>query len=83
MYSPLALTCAQCRRRDFNLAGGLVGVEGRGSAAGAEVCSEQVWALGPRGAGAGAVAAMMGLLFVVYGYQLEEGGERRNARVRT
>lgn len=75
------LTGAQGRRRDFDLAGVLVGLERRGDAAGAEVCGEQVGALRPGGAGAGAVAAVMGLLLVVDGDQLQEdrrtGGERK------
>lgn len=47
-------------------------MEGRGAAAGAEVCGEQVGALGACGAGAGAIAAVMGLLFIVHRYQLQE-----------
>lgn len=69
------LTGAQGGGRDLDLAGGLVGLEGRGAAAGAEVGREQVGALGPRGAGAGAVAAVVRILFIVHGDQLEEGGK--------
>lgn len=70
----LGLTGAQGGGRDLDLAGGLVGLEGRGPASSAEVCSEQVRALGPCGAGAGTIASMVGLLFVIHCYQLEEGG---------
>lgn len=70
----LGLTGSQRRRRDLDLTGGLVGLEGRGSTSSTEVCSKQVGALGPGGAGAGTVASMMGLLFVVHCYQLQEEG---------
>ena len=73
----LGLTGAQGGGRDLDLAGGLVGLEGWGSAASAEVRCKQVRALGPRGAGAGSIAPMMGLLFVIHGYQLEGGRENR------
>lgn len=66
------LTGAQSRRRNFDLAGSLVGMKGRCCTAAAQVCSEQVGALRPRGAGAGAIASVVGLLFVIYRYQLEE-----------
>ena len=74
---PSGLTGAQGGGRDLDLAGGLVGLEGRGPASSAEVCSEQVGALGPRGAGAGTVASMVGLLLVIHCYQLEDRGEIR------
>lgn len=70
----LGLTGPQGGGRDLDLTGDLVGMEGRRPAAGAEVRGEQVGALGPRGAGAGTVAAMVGLLLVVHGHQLEWGG---------
>lgn len=73
----LGLTGAQGGGRDLNLAGGLVGLEGRGPAAGAEVCDKQVRALGPRGAGAGTVPAVVRLLLVVHGHQLEDRGDTR------
>lgn len=67
--SPVSrLTGAQGRRRDLDLAGGLVRLESRGSAACAEVCSKQVGALGACGAGTGAITAMMGFLFIIYSY---------------
>lgn len=71
----LGLTGAQGGRRDLDLTGDLVGMEGRGSTASTEVCSKQVGALSPCGAGTGTIASMMGLLFVVHCYQLEEGSE--------
>lgn len=73
----LGLTCTQGGGCDLDLTGALVGLEGRGSASSAEVRGKQVGALGPCGAGAGTVASMMGLLFVVHRYQLEEGGRTR------
>lgn len=66
------LTGSQGGGRDLDLAGRLVGLEGRGSASGAEVGGEQVGALSPRGAGAGPIAAVVGLLLLVHGYQLRE-----------
>lgn len=72
----LGLTGAQGRWRDLDLTGGLVGLEGRGSTASTEVCSKQVGALGPCGAGAGAIASMVGLLLLIHCDQLEEGGRK-------
>lgn len=66
------LTGSQGGGRDLDLAGGLIGLEGRGSASGAEVGGEQVGALGARGAGAGPVAAVVGLLLLVHRHQLQE-----------
>lgn len=72
----LVLTGPQGRGCDFDLAGSLVGLEGGGPASSTEVCSKQVWALGPRGAGAGAVSSMMGLLLVIHRDQLQEGRQK-------
>lgn len=66
------LTGSQGGGRDLDLAGRLIGLEGRGSASGAEVGGEQVGALSPRGAGAGPIAAVVGLLLLVHRYQLQE-----------
>lgn len=73
----VGLTGAQGRRCDFDLAGGLVGLKGWGPAAGTEVQSKKVRALRPRRAGAGAIASMVGLLFLIHRYQLEEKKEDR------
>lgn len=71
----LGLTGAQGGGRDLDLTGRLVGLEGRGSASGADVDGKQVGALSPRGAGAGSIAPVVRLLLVVHGNQLE-GGQR-------
>lgn len=64
----LGLTGAQGGGRDLDLTGSLVGLEGRGSASSTKVCSKQVGALSPCGAGAGTIASMMGLLFIIHRY---------------
>lgn len=71
------LTGAQSGGRDLDLTGGLVRLEGRGSASSAEVCGEQVRALSPCGAGAGSIASMMGLLFFIHCDQLGGGHKTR------
>lgn len=77
----MGLTGAQGGWRDLDLTGCLVGLEGRGSTSGANVCGKQIWALSPRGAGAGSIASVMGLLFVVHCYQLE--GQRQKKGQKT
>lgn len=69
----VGLTGAQSGGRDLDLTGSLVRLEGRRSASSAEVCSEQVRALSPRGTGAGTIASVVGLLFFIHCDQL--GGE--------
>lgn len=71
--SRMTLTGSQGGGRDFDLTGRLVGLEGRGSAPGAELGGEQVGALGARRAGAGSVAAVVGLLLLVDRHQLHRG----------
>lgn len=76
----LELTRAQGGGRDLDLAGRLVGLEGRGSTSGADVGGKQVGALSPRGAGAGSIAPVVRLLLVIHSNQL---GEDRGRGVRT
>lgn len=82
-WSRTTLTGAQGGGRDLDLTGSLVGLEGGGSAPGAELGGEQVGALGARGAGAGPIAAVVGLLLLVHRHQLQEaegGVQTRGAR---
>lgn len=67
------LTCAQGGGRDLDLTGRLVGLEGGGSTSGTDVGCKQVGALSPRGAGAGTIAPVVRLLFIIHGNQLEGG----------
>lgn len=67
------LTGSKGGRSDLYLAGGLVGLES-GHVAGVELGGEQVGALGSRGAGAGAVATMVRVLFIIHSHQLTERG---------
>lgn len=66
------LTGSQGGGRDLDLTGNLIGLEGGGSAPGAEVGGEQVGALSPCGAGAGPIAAVVGLLLFIHRHQLQE-----------
>lgn len=77
--SETTLTGSQGGGRHLDLTGRLVGLEGGGSAPGTELGGEQVGALGARRAGAGPVAAVVGLLLLVDRHQLQgtEGGGQR------
>lgn len=78
-WSVLELTGAQGGGRDLDFTGRLVGLEGRGSASGADVDGKQVRALSPRGAGAGSIAPVVRLLLIIHGDQLQ-GGQRTRGR---
>lgn len=75
------LTGSQGGGRDLDLAGSLIGLEGGGSASGTEVGGEQVGALSPSGAGAGPIAAVVGLLLLVHRHQLQEAQRGLHTRV--
>ena len=69
----VSLTGEQGGRGDLDLAGRLVGLVG--AVGGAEVRGEGLWALGARGAGP--IAAVVGVLFLVDGHQLQEEDTRK------